>query len=415
MLQDKLINLRQSVEAIFCTKMYKEKCILRYNHTWDHLADFMDSHNEQEYTEQVGLRFLREWHGEKGFSELTHRQQERVRHIDVLTNMLLTGEIRRSRHVNKVYEFDGGLGIPFRHFIKEMSDTKKSSSLRRYEERINELFLFLKAENLQTGSFSIHLAIKFLEKLDKEKSAPDRNNIVMTNRVFIRFLCGHNMLPDNNSEKWMQLFKLRYIRNSKIPSVYTAEEVEAVIAAIDRCHPQGKRDYAMVLLAARYGLRVSDIIGLRFCNLDWEHNRISLVQQKTGRKVNLPLSEEIGNAIIEYIRYGRPSIDLPFVFITAHAPYKELGSNVLCLSISKWMRAAGIDSTGKKRGPHSLRHSLATNLLNLNEPLPVISEILGHSTVESTTTYTRVSIDMLRQCALDVPFVPSSFYANLYE
>ncbi|WP_025069275.1 tyrosine-type recombinase/integrase [Bacteroides gallinarum] len=86
-----------------------------------------------------------------------------------------------------------------------------------------------------------------------------------------------------------------------------------------------------------------------------------------------------------------------------------LGSN-----LADWMRAAGIDSTGRKHGPHALRHSLATNLLGVNEPIPVISEILGHSTAESTTVYTRVNVDMLRQCALDVPFVSSSFYDNLY-
>ena len=106
----------------------------------------------------------------------------------------------------------------------------------------------------------------------------------------------------------MEVFKLKRVRARRLPSVYTKEEVEAVIAAIDRTHPQGKRDYAMVLLAARYGLRISDIIGLRFCNLDWENNRISLVQQKTGKRVTLPLSEEVGGAIIEYLQIGRAHV-----------------------------------------------------------------------------------------------------------
>lgn len=103
------------------------------------------------------------------------------------------------------------------------------------------------------------------------------------------------------------------------------------------------------------------------------------------------------------------------MFLTAHAPYKELGSNTLGANIAEWMRYAGIDSTGKRKGPHALRHSLATNLLGANNQLPVISEILGHSSTESTRTYTRVNVDMLRQCALDVPFVPSTFYGSLYE
>jgi integrase len=410
-----LSELRLRVEAIFRTKMYKEACIKRFNHTWDHLYEYMKTKAIEFYSRQTGMDFLNEWHRNKSFNELTHRQQERVRHIEVLTNMLETGTIRRNRHVNKEFVFEGELGKPFNCFIESESHRKRESSLTRYKERINNLYRFLKEEGLTLTTFDVKFALKFIGKLDREKSSPDRDNIVMTTRVFLRFLCDNKLLTNNNSEKWMSLFKIKYIRAKKIPSVYTREEVEAIIESIDKSHPQGKRDYAMILLAARYGLRVSDINGLRFCNLDWEHNKIVLIQQKTQKKVSLPLSEEVGGAIIEYIKFARPSVDLPYVFITAHAPYKELGSNTMTASIADYMRAAGIDSTQKKHGPHSLRHSLATNLLKVNEQLPVISEILGHKTTDSTMTYLRVDTDLLRQCALDVPFVPSTFYEKLYE
>jgi integrase len=236
----------------------------------------------------------------------------------------------------------------------------------------------------------------------------------MTVRIFIRYLCSRGLLINNRSEQWMSLLKLRQVYQPKIPSVYTVEEVESLIGAVDRGHPQGKRDYAMILLAARYGLRVSDIIGMRYCNLDWEHNHIIVYQQKTGKKVVLPLSEEVGNAIIDYLQYGRPKIDLPYVFITAIAPYKELTTSLMGVTIKDYFRRAGINFTGKKHGPHALRHSLASNLLESNESLPVISEILGHSSTETTMEYLRVDLKLLRQCALDVPFVPSSFYGNLY-
>ena len=87
-----------------------------------------------------------------------------------------------------------------------------------------------------------------------------------------------------------------------------------------------------------------------------------------------------------------------------------MGSNVLAGNISDWMHVTGINTAARKHDPQSLRHSLATNLLKLNEWLPVISEILGHKSTESTMVYLRVDIDILRQCALDVPFVPFSFY-----
>lgn len=402
------------VEAFFEHKGYKESCRKRYRHTWDHLKDFMHIRGIKEYTPDVGFAFLSEWHDGKGYEALSHRQQERYRHISVLSDLIDYGHVRRSVHHNKDYEFPGELGLPFKEFIEEHRHDRSSSTLQRYSERINNLYQFLKKKNLRLKDFTIPIAIQYIKILDCEKNTCDRDNIIMTTRVFLRYLCSRGLLCENLPEKWCTLFKAKTVQNKKIPSVYTQEEVEKILEAIDRSHPQGKRDYVMALLAARYGLRVSDIIGLRFCNLIWEDNKIVLVQQKTGKKVSLPMSEEVGLAIIDYIKNGRPDIDLPYVFITAIAPYRQLSSNVLCACIADWMRSAGIDSTGKKKGPHTLRHSLATNLLGLNNPLPVISEILGHSTTQSTTTYTRVSMDMLRQCALDVPFVPSVFYENLY-
>ena len=370
MTQSILAETRARVVAYLRTMMYKDSC----SHTWDRLAEFMKANGYELYSREVGDAFLDAWHEGKDYKQLTDRQKERVRHIDVLSDMTELGKVRRSHVMPKEITYSG----------KTLAD------------------------------FTVRDATAFLEMLDKAKGTVDRDNIVMTTRVFLRSMCEKGLLPDNREQLWMEVFKLKRVRARKLPSVYMKEEVEAVIAAIDRTHPQGKRDYAMVLLAARYGLRISDIIGLRFCNLDWENNRISLVQQKTGKRVTLPLSEEVGGAIIEYIRYGRPQIDLPFVFIKAHAPYGELKATGLGSSLGDWMRAAGIDSTGRKHGPHALRHSLATNLLGANQPIPVISEILGHATSETTTLYTRVSVDMLRQCALDVPFVSSSFYDNLY-
>jgi site-specific recombinase XerD len=415
MQKEHLSILRLRVEAVFKAKGYKASCIKRYNHTWDHLRKFMDAFSDEYYDPDLGQQFLDNRHAGKQFNELTHRQQERVRHIEVLTDMLLTGSIRENRHINKIYVFEGKDGEPLRDFIANQSKIKRPSSVRRYEERINALYSFLNDQKRSIWDMDIPLAIQFVAHLDRTTSRQNRNNIIMTNRVFFRYLCENRILKDNRTVMWMSLLHTNYHCENKIPSVYTVEEVEKIIACIDRSHPQGKRDYAMILLAARYGLRASDIISLRFANIDWERNCIVLTQQKTQKRVTLPLSEEVGSALVEYIRNARPNIDTPFMFISAHAPYKPLKSNVLASNIAEAMRAAGIDSSKRKHGPHVLRHSLASNLLKANETLPVISGILGHSTTQSTMTYLRVDINQLRRCALDVPFVPSTFYSQLYE
>ena len=104
------------------------------------------------------------------------------------------------------------------------------------------------------------------------------------------------------------------------------------------------------------------------------------------------MSEEFGCALIDYIKNGRPSANTPYLFIKHSAPY-----GAMALNVSTYMRRAGIDSTGKRTGSHILRHSLASNLLKANEQLPVISEILGHKSTESTKSYLKVDLDRLRQ------------------
>lgn len=407
-------DLRQRVEAVFRAQQYKEACIKRYNHTWDHVQEFMEAGKISLYDRKVGDSFLCGWHGDKLYEQLTRRQKERVRHVDVLSGYHERNTVPRPRYKYRQILFEGELGKPFNAFIEEESVTKKCSSVTGYKGRIEHLYRHLQKESATVGNLDIPCMLRFLNHFGKGRSAADRNNILMTLRKFMRYLCSCKLLSDNNSEKWMSLLSLRPVHQPKIPSVYSLEEVEALIGAVDRGNPQGKRDYAMILLAARYGLRFSDIIGLRYCNLDWEQNRISLFQQKTGKRVVFPLSEEVGNAIIDYLRYSRPETELPYIFITAHAPYKELTANGMGIIIKECFRIAGVDFTNKRHGPHALRHSLASNLLKSNETLPVISGIPGHSNTETTMEYLRIDLDTLRICALDVPFVKSSFYGNLY-
>jgi len=366
------------------------------------------------YSRQTGDTFLSDCHQNKPYEQLTGRQKERVRHVDILSGFQERGVLPPAHYKYRQIVFEGELGVPFNAFIAAERITKKGSSITRYRERIEHLYRYMQEESVSVKGLDTPFMLRFINRLSKQRSVVDKNNIMMTVRIFIRYLCSQELLSNNNSEQWMSVLPLRQVHQPKIPSVYSREEVEALIGAIDRGSPQGKRDYAMILLASRYGIRISDIIGLRFCNLDWASNRIVLFQQKTGKKAVFPLSEEVGSAIIDYLQYSRPKIDLPYIFITAHAPYKELTSNGMGIAIKDYFRTAGVNFTHKKHGPHSLRHSLASNLLKSNVALPVISEILGHSNTETAMEYLRIDMNLLRQCALEVPFVPSSFYGNLY-
>jgi site-specific recombinase XerD len=179
--------------------------------------------------------------------------------------------------------------------------------------------------------------------------------------------------------------------------------VICLLECIDRGNPAGKRDYAILLLVARLGIRVSDIKSLKLSDLDWQSKTIQVKQSKTNNKVIYPILNDVGWAIIDYLKNARPITDSPFVFIRMSAPYEAFGKDAnLYHIISKYTRLAGITiPRGKKHGLHSLRHTLASTLLEQGTPLPIISEILGHFNSKSTGGYLHTGIEGLRTCALD--------------
>ena len=139
---------------------------------------------------------------------------------------------------------------------------------------------------------------------------------------------------------------------------------------------------------------------------------IRLIQRKTDKEIELPLLPEVGNAIIDYLKYGRQHSEEPFVFLTACSPIIPITLSAIRNLVHHAFSKAGIDIKNKRYGPHTLRHSFARRLLEQQTMLPVISEVLGHENTESTKFYLRLDLSSMRQCALDVPAVPSSFYSQ---
>lgn len=159
----------------------------------------------------------------------------------------------------------------------------------------------------------------------------------------------------------------------------------------------------MILLVARLGLRSVDVKGLTFSNFKWSENRIEFMQSKTKEVVNLPLLKDVGWAVIDYLKNGRPASDSPYVFLRHLAPVMPFSDeDHLHQVIVKYMRMAKLPISGKKKvGMHSLRHTLATTLLERHVPLQEIAEILGHQDVDSTSVYLKSSLKLLRECSLN--------------
>lgn len=194
---------------------------------------------------------------------------------------------------------------------------------------------------------------------------------------------------------------VKNLRQQKLPSIFTTEEINKILVSVDRNNPIGKRNYAIILIAATTGLRSSDIRTLSFQNINWDTKTINITQVKTKKSLSLPLPYNVGWAIIDYLKHGRPETNCKRIFVSHTHPYQEL--TTLCSIVPKQMRKAGIKSPANKRtGMHSFRHSLATRMLENNVPLPVVSQTLGHADITSTEVYLRINIKQLAKCGLEV-------------
>ncbi|MDR0821131.1 MAG: tyrosine-type recombinase/integrase, partial [Oscillospiraceae bacterium] len=201
------------------------------------------------------------------------------------------------------------------------------------------------------------------------------------------------------------------VRHHRVPSVYSPKEVEQLLKVVDRTTVKGRRDYAIILIAARAGLRASDIANLRFGNLKTE--TIDIIQFKTKRPLKTILTDELMSAINDYADNGRPQSTDDHIFLD-DGGYKPIEANNVYALTRRAFERADIDCGSRKKGPHSLRASLATALLAEGNDYPTIQRVLGQASIESTKSYAKADVEQLRNHALSVPLPSGNLAALLF-
>lgn len=193
----------------------------------------------------------------------------------------------------------------------------------------------------------------------------------------------------------------RLYRGERLPRSLPWQTVQDFLAAIDRSTPMGQRDYAIFLLIGTYGLRTSEIAALCLDDLEWRGGRIHVPRSKTDGRLALPLTDEVGAAVLAYLRHARPSSQRREVFLRVRAPAGPLAPTAVTEAFQRWARRSGLSIPFQ--GPHCLRHSLAIHLLRQGAPLKAIGDLLGHRSIESTAVYLRLHVTDLRDAALNLP------------
>jgi len=220
-------------------------------------------------------------------------------------------------------------------------------------------------------------------------------------RAYLRYLYSQGYIGEDISQAVPQV---RSRRNLYMPALWSRDELEQLLKSIDRGNAVGKRDYAILLLLIQYGIRASDVAGLRLEHINWQNKTIEFAQHKTGNKVTYPILNDVGWALIEYLRDGRPNIESPFVFLTHFGAPKELVGGSLCGVLMRRMKQSGLRKEAPRIsvGPHSLRHAAARRLVSENVDLETAASILGDTTLKAASIYLRSDIDGLRECALSI-------------
>ena len=391
---------------------FSSSTIEKYNRLWGRLVDYMTQSGIDIYNRKVGQDFLEHLYGQFSYSRLGTYEKTVVRKVYYLTEFQENGAVPVKRRGPQP-RFIGRIGSLMENFISGRRESGCSAStLSSNKSYLHVFLLCMDAQGVDCPhAIKPSHIIAFIES-QKNKSLATKYGMFAVIRNFLKHL--HAVYPDSQDLSAI-IPKVNYIRQAKLPSVYSREEIASLLAVIDRGNPKGKRDYALMLLGARLGLRASDLVGLKFTHIRWDECQIVLDQKKTGRKLELPLTAEIGEAIIDYLKHGRPVSDQPYIFLSLTPPYGQITNITASTMTSNYLTLAGIDTSTRQHGTHILRHSLVAELLDKKTPIHVISATLGHTSTDSTRHYLRIDTPAMKPCVLQVPSLDSIFYDKVTD
>jgi len=297
------------------------------------------------------------------------------------------------------------LSEDFEQIVVDLVDPNYSKSRNKnIQSIVRQFFLYLN----DLGISSLHEVsaenIQMFLRDISETWAKSKDHVIDALRVLNRFLISTGMpgLPH------VGLLMAPRARERKIHPCMPQEDLETAIKAIDRATAIGKRDYAVLLLAASTGLRSGDITKIELSDIDWRKNNIQVIQGKTQFPIYLPLQKGVGSALADYILNGRPESKSSRVFLRSVAPYQGLTSVQDILR--RWIKLAGVErKTGDGKTFHGIRRMLGTNMVIAGIPVTTVSQVLGHQRLNATRQYISLDIEGLRECALGFASIGEDF------
>ena len=396
-------TLMSSVESKLLALSYTRDTVRHYKRCWDKLVNYMNDNAEVSLTKQVAEDFYLLSCGTTMDAPAKERDRNArmySRSLAILLDFQETGTIYR-RQRSKTHFIAECYEPIITNYFNELRQNVSRTSFRQHSGKI-EAFLDFLQEN-RCNDFN-HLTKTLILNFWETRTVVSINTRAYDAYALRKFF---DYLYDKGHTDIDYSVFVPYIKGNKsgrIPSFYTPKEIETLLGVVDRANPIGKRDYTILLFAIRYGMRVGDIRNLKLSDLDWNNSSFTFIQQKETRPKTFPILDDVATALIDYFQNGRPVTECKNIFVRHNAPFEAFSQdNNLHNIASKYMKLAGLTELHhRKHGLHSFRHSVAGNMLDDGIPIPVISEILDHTSSDTTMIYTKIGTKQLKSCALEV-------------
>jgi site-specific recombinase XerD len=267
-------------------------------------------------------------------------------------------------------------------------------TLIQYRFHLHQFATYLERNGIRLRAVSPTVISGFIAEYGPRVAWTTLRNACGTLRVLLRYLYREGVVSRDLSP--LVEFPQSY-RHAGIPRSISWDQVEQVLASIDRRSPCGRRDYAMLLLLSTYGLRACEVASLTLDDIDWRNERFRIRDRKAGNTTTYPLSAVAGSAIVDYLKNGRPATTHREVFMRMSAPLAPIGRAAVVCRAAHFIRKAGISVP--RAGSHVLRHSCVQRLLNAHFSLKHIGDYVGHRSISSTQIYGKLAIEQLRDVA----------------
>ncbi len=391
---------------------YKPEYITACEKEFSRFTHWVENREVKDVDESIFDEYALEEFGVKlSVRKKLKKQEERRRTcIKKLQGFVVRGSLEVPKGLCRE-EFNGRYVTVFNKYLDSIGDTHRTSTITARHYYLYNFSEFLEKHEVDLYNINTEELEKFFTEINKPLASTHafRKNV----KAFLRWL-----YETGSTEKDLSLNVLKdnYSNRDSCPTIVSIDDVKKALSLMDTTKPLNMRDYAILLVVSELGLRPSDVNELKISDINWDENKITLRQVKTGILIEEPLTTSVGNAIVRYLMNGRPKTDAENVFVSHEpSPGRKLNHSSVSNIIRKHLGGCRVLCGSKPIGARPLRATLASAVLQEGGVLSDVSSILGHSSVETAKHYIGVDFDNLKKCALPIPVVKSTLYSHMKE